>query len=183
VLARHGRPACDFRTPIPGRRFAEWIRGMDEAALDPALPPPPELVRLAEASRLIATSPLRRSLESARQLRPEQRPLVEPLFREVYLPTALRSAVRLRPRLWNLLTRIAWYCGWSPGVESFAEARRRADHAAEQLVALALERGDLLLIGHGQMNGLIGKRLRRAGWRGPWLRPRRYWAFAVYERS
>lgn len=155
---------------------------MDEAPLDPSLPPSPELARHARASRGIAASPLRRSLESAKLLCPEQTPVIEPLFREVYLPTAIRSGLRLRPRLWNLLARVAWYCGWSPGVESFPEARRRASAAAALLASLAQERGYLLLTGHGQMNGLIGKRLRRAGWRGPRLRPRRYWAFAVYQR-
>jgi broad specificity phosphatase PhoE len=183
VLARHGKPACDFATPIPGHRLAEWIRGMDDAPLDPVLAPPAELLRLARASSGIAASPLRRSLESAKLLRPDQAPEVEPRFREIYLPTAIRSGLRLPPRLWALLARAAWYCGWSPGVESFTEARRRASAAATLLETLALERGFLLLIGHGQLNGLIGKRLRRSGWRGPWLRPRRYWAFAVYQRS
>jgi len=183
VLARHGKPACDFVTPIGGRDLAEWLRGMDNAPLDPSLPPPAELVRLAREAQVIAASPLRRSLESAQQLCPDQPPVVEPLFREVFLPTAIRSGLRLRPRLWTLLARAAWYAGWSPGVESFAEARRRAATAATLLASFAQERGSLLLIGHGQMNGLLGKRLLRAGWRGPWLRPRRYWAFAIYERS
>ncbi|HEV8599258.1 MAG TPA: histidine phosphatase family protein [Gemmatimonadales bacterium] len=183
VLARHGRPVWDFATPIPGHALAEWIRGIDGAPIDRSLRPSPTLLELAHASRCIAASTLRRSLESAEILHPGEPPYVEPLFREVYLPTAIRSGLRLRPRVWTLLARIAWYCGWAPGVESFAEARRRATAAATRLTELARTRGQLLLIGHGQLNGLIGKRLRRAGWRGPWLRPRRYWAFAVYEQS
>ena len=181
VLARHGRPAWDFATPIPGHALAEWIRGMDGAPIDPSVRPSPQLLELARESRGLAASPLRRSLESAEILCPGEAPYLEPLFREVYLPTAIRSGVRLRPRLWSLLARTGWYCGWSPGVERFSDAPRRATAAAALLVSLASQRGQLLLIGHGRMNGLIGKRLRRAGWRGPRLRPRRYWAFAVYE--
>jgi len=34
VLARHGRTAWDFRTPIPGHALGEWLRGEGEAPLD-----------------------------------------------------------------------------------------------------------------------------------------------------
>src|SRR6185436_3380847 len=33
VLARHGRPAWDFRTPIAGHGLAEWLRGEAAAPL------------------------------------------------------------------------------------------------------------------------------------------------------
>ena len=161
--------------------MAEWVRGVDLAPIDPLHRPSAELELWARRSNGIAASPLRRSLESAAVLCPGAAPDVEPEFREIYLPTAIPFGLKLPPRLWSLLARGAWYCGWSPGVESFAEARRRASRMAVRLAELARDRETLLLAGHGQMNGLIGKRLRRSGWRGPWLRPRRYWAFAVYE--
>jgi broad specificity phosphatase PhoE len=161
--------------------MAAWVRGVDGAPLDPSRPPPPGLLELARSSSLIAASPLRRSLESARRLAPGQPPLIDAVFREVFLPTAIRSRLRLPPRLWNLLARTAWYCGWSPGIENFPEARRRAAIAATMLAELAARHGQILLAAHGVFNGLIAARLRRTGWRGPWIRPRRYWAFAVYE--
>jgi broad specificity phosphatase PhoE len=181
VLARHGPPDWDFRTPIPGDSLAAWVQGVDGAPLDPSQSPPPALVERARSSALIAASPLRRSLESARRLAPGHSLLVDPVFREVPLPTAIRSRLHLPPRLWNFLARSAWYCGWSPGVESFAEARCRAAAAAAMLADLAAQHGHILLAAHGVMNGLIGARLRRCGWRGPRVRPRRYWASAVYE--
>jgi broad specificity phosphatase PhoE len=40
-------------------------------------------------------------------------------------------------------------------VERFSEVRRRAAAAARRLQALATDRGDVLVVGHGLMNTLI----------------------------
>ncbi|MEO8450346.1 MAG: histidine phosphatase family protein [Gemmatimonadota bacterium] len=182
ILARHGKPLWDSMTPIPGSALAEWVAGIDTAPIDPTYRPPAALERLARNSPAIAASPLRRSLESAALLAPGTAPLVDPLFREVWLPTAFNTKLRLPPKVWAVVARSAWYSGWSPHVESFPEARRRAATAATLLARLASVHGQVLLAGHGLMNGLIGKRLRRFGWHGPRLRPRRYWAYCVYDR-
>ena len=137
---------------------------------------------IEEEADCIAGSPLRRSVESAQVLAPGVAPVIDPQFQEVYLPTSVRSRLRLPPKIWVFGLRTAWYCGWSPGVESHAAARRRAAAATASLVALTAAHPRILLIAHGVMNGLIAAQLRRGGWRGPWVRPRRYWAFAVYER-
>lgn len=181
VLARHGRPVCDTRTPIAGREVAEWSKGRDEAPIDRGFPPPAELVRVAQSSGVVAASTLRRSLESAAAVAPGAPPVVDPEYREVSLPTEIHSGVRMRPKAWTTLARIAWYCGWSPGVENLAEARDRAALAATSLIELAAAHHSVLLTGHGMFNGLIGKQLRDAGWSGPRMRPRRYWAFAMYQ--
>lgn len=182
VLARHGKPDWDEKTPIPGHALAGWVRGRDAAPIDPATLPPAELVQIARSSRVLAASPLRRSLESAEAVAPGVVPRIEPLFQEVFLPTDIRAGLRLRPQVWTSIARSAWYGGWSPGVESFTEARHRAAWAADVLVDLALTQESVLLVGHGIMNGLIGRRLRHAGWSGPRFRPRRLWAFAVYQQ-
>jgi broad specificity phosphatase PhoE len=138
-------------------------------------------VQIARSSGGLAASPLRRSLESAAAVAPNVAPHVNPLFREVFLPTAFHSGMRLRPKVWTTLARCAWYCGWSPGVESLPEALDRASRATAVLLELAAAHQSVLLTGHGLLNGFIGMRLRRAGWSGPRFRPRRYWAFAVYR--
>ena len=139
-------------------------------------------MELGQASHVVLASTLRRSIESVQLVVPGARPVMDPVFREVQLPTRIQSGVRLRPRAWTTLARVAWYCGWSPGVENFAGARARASVAAKALASLAEEHGQVILVGHGLMNGLIGKRLLRFGWRGPLFRPRRHWAFGVYRK-
>jgi broad specificity phosphatase PhoE len=181
ILARHGRPAWDFRTAIPGRAFAEWRRGEDDAPIDTSHRPGAELEQQVRRAQCIAASPLRRSRESAHLLAPSTEPLIDACFREAELPSAIRSSLRLRPEVWAWLARSAWFCGWSAGVESFRAARQRAERAAAILVGQAEERGAVVLVGHGLMNVLIAKQLRAAGWRGPRLPPSQHWAFGIYS--
>jgi len=183
ILARHGRPAWDFRTPIPGHGLAEWLRGEADAPLDSSHPPSADLEQLSRMAKCLVTSPLRRSRDSAQLLAPATAPLVDPCFREAELPCAIRSGLRLRPRLWEWLARSAWFCGWSAGAESFKAARARASRAASLLTARAEACGAVVLVGHGLMNILIARRLRIAGWRGPRFPSPQHWTFGVYERA
>jgi broad specificity phosphatase PhoE len=181
ILARHGRLRWDSRTRIQGRAFGEWLRGENDAPIDATHQPSRELQRLVSTADRIVASPLRRSLESARLLAPAIAPLVDACFREAELPSAIHSRLRLRPDTWAWLARVAWFLGWSAGVESFAAARGRAARAAETLVAQATARGTVVLVGHGLMNVLIAAQLRHAGWHGPLWPSRRHWAFSAYE--
>jgi len=183
VLARHGRPAWDSRTPIPGHGLGEWLRGEGEAPLDASPRPGAELERLSREAKCLVASPLRRSRDSARLLAPTTPSLVDPCFREAELPSAIRSGLRLRPEMWALLARTAWFCGWSAGVESFKAARERAAKAASVLAGRAEESGAVVLVGHGLMNILIARRLRATGWRGPRFPSPQYWTFGSYERN
>jgi broad specificity phosphatase PhoE len=183
ILARHGRPAWDFRTPIPGYGLAEWLRGEADAPLDVSPRASAELERLSRTAKCLVTSSLRRSRDSAQVLAPAAAPLIDPCFREADLPSAFRSNLRLRPEMWALLARSAWFCGWSAGVESFRAARERASKAASVLRGHAEACGAVVLVGHGLMNILIAQQLRTAGWRGPRFPSPRYWTFGVYERA
>ena len=183
ILARHGRPAWDFGTPICGRDFAAWRRGEDAAPLDPQSRPDPALDRLIRSAACVFTSPLKRSRESAALLVPGMSSVVAAEFREADLPSEFRSGLRLRPGLWGLLARSAWLCGWSAGVDSLAMVRERAKQAAALLQERAAREDVVALIWHGMMNMLIARELRAAGWRGPRLPSRRHWGFAVYERG
>lgn len=183
VLARHGRLAWDFRTPIPGHALAAWLRAEGEAPLDVSSRPSAELERLSREAKCLVATPLRRSRDSAQLLAPSIQPLIDPCFREAELPSAIRSGLRLRPMIWAGLARGAWFCGWSKGVESFRAARERAATAASVLTGHAEEVGMVVLVGHGLMNILIARRLRAAGWRGPRVPSTRHWTFGVYERA
>jgi broad specificity phosphatase PhoE len=182
ILARHGRPAWDFRTPVRGHAFGDWRRGEDDAPLDPTYPPPAALRAFMRGATSVFTSPLRRSRESAARLAPGVATLVDADFREAELPCGFRSGLRLWPGMWGLVARSAWCCGWSAGVETFAAARQRAAKAAALLRARAARDGLVVLVGHGFLNILIARHLRAAGWRGPPLPSQAHWGFAIYAR-
>ena len=180
ILVRHGKPAWSSGTWISGRG---WAAGKDAAALDPVVPASDALLALARSSGAIAASTLRRSLESARVLRPDLEPLVDPRFRELPTPTDIGSGIRLRANIWVGIARLRWRLGRSTGIESPKAAELRARGAAILLEELAREHDSVLLVGHGIMNQLIANRLRQDGWRGPRLRGRHYWAFRVYTKD
>ena len=182
VLARHGRPAWDFRTPIAGHALAEWLRGEAEAPLAEFPRPSAELERLSQTAQCLVASPLRRSRDSAQLLAPAAVPLIDPCFREAELPSAFRSSLRLRPEMWSWLARSAWFCGWSAGVETFSAARTRAASAAALLTKHAEAGGAVVLVGHGLMNILVARHLCASGWRGPRFPSSAHWTFGVYER-
>jgi broad specificity phosphatase PhoE len=130
----------------------------------------------------VASSTLQRACESA-QLLAAGRPLFcDPLFVETEIPSRISLRLALAPRYWSVLARAAWFCGWSRGVESLREARDRAHHAADRLDELAREHGSVMLVGHGMMNRLISRALRRSGWRGsaPGVA---YWSVGALERA
>ena len=49
--------------------------------------------------------------------------------------------------------------------ETRRQAQARADEAARQLIALAASGQDVLVVAHGFFNFMIGRALRRLGWR------------------
>src|SRR5687767_1900960 len=171
VLARHGRPEWSDTAFITGPELGEWVRGRNAAPIDPEHTPPPELRRIAREAKGFAASPLRRSLESLHLLVPDAIPFVDPVFREIDVPGSVPLPLPLPAQMYSKLSRIAWYAGWSPQVESFAEARDRARKAAETLVEIAPASGTLLLVGHGIINGMIGLALRKWAGKGPTCGP------------
>lgn len=182
LLARHGKPAFDDRTPVAGSAFAAWVRGYDEAPIDVTVPPPASLRAQASAMGCVATSTLRRASESAALLAPGRTFVRESLFAEAGIPARIRLSLALAPRHWTFLSRVAWFCGWSHGAESLREARRRAYRAAERLVELACEHGSVILVGHGVMNALISHALRRRGWHGS-ASGSAFWSVVTLQRA
>lgn len=182
ALVRHGKPTVES-SRVDARHFDSWVEAYNRAGIDPALPPPPRVRKLAASSAYALSSDLPRAVESLRVLAPERATPAERLFREAGLPRLAPISVRLDPQLWALFARVGWFLGWSRGTESAARARRRARSASRQLSDLAAIHGSVLLVGHGMFNALIAWDLRANGWRGPLWPSGSYWSAAVYRKS
>lgn len=177
TLMRHGKP--DHH--LPGRRsalaMAQWCEVYDLAEICDH--PPERSLRLAARAQVIVTSPLPRARSSLAKLgRPAQQ--VDALYREVAMPVMPLAFPALPPVLWLPLLRAMWLFGYKGEVESYAEAKQRAARAALQLIALS-RHGDVLLVGHGIMNKLIARQLRKLGWLGEKHASSRYWSSAIYH--
>ena len=101
-------------------------------------------------------------------------PPAELVARAATIPLVVTSTIRR--------ARVAWLLGWSRDVESLREATSRAARAADRLVSLASTHGSVMLVGHGMLNTLICRELRRAGWRGTGS-PRTYWGRVALRSS
>ena len=181
-MIRHGVPVCDHATRIRGSDFKRWVAAYDCAPLDPQRAPPASVRARVAATTCLATSELRRSLESAEALAPGRLVLSDPLFNEAAAPAAIPWRLALRPDHWDARARIAWLAGWAGDVESFRAATARADRAAERLIGLARTHGSVTLVGHGMLNTLIARALRRRGWKGGGS-ARAYWGLVALQQS
>ena len=178
TLMRHGRPDIASRGWLSARNMAGWVRDYNRAHIADA--PPPKAVATVASASIILCSPLPRAMESARLLSQGRDVRIEPQSGEATLPLADWAAPSLPPALWLGLFRLAWLVGWSGQGQSRHEAQAKAQSVADTLIQHAGQDAHVCLIGHGIMNAMIARALRRRGWSGPGLPPRGYWQSATY---
>jgi broad specificity phosphatase PhoE len=173
ILIRHGKPLFDERKWLIGSEFSLWVKQYDLSGVQEEDSYP------KHSSQLVVTSDLKRSIDSAQLLNPNEKVIADPLFREVELPV-MNSDLRLSPRVWTILLRLVWLSGYSRGCESYQEAKRRAAAASAKLVEWALIHDSIMLVGHGFFNMLIAKELLKSGWTGKRKAGSKYWSSTVY---
>jgi len=163
TLIRHAPVIADWDTRLSSSALGEWIADYDRAPIDTALPDAAVQQILQKADHIVASS-LSRTHDSLGILgiTPDT---VDPLFDEAPIPSSKGHFLRLKPNQWLVWYRVLWMAGLLRGDASFRAVRTRAEQAADRLIALAGEHGDVVLMGHGGMNHLIGRVLRKQGWR------------------
>jgi broad specificity phosphatase PhoE len=187
VLARHGRPALD-RTPLlDWRGYKNWWGAYDEGGLAPDETPPEALLAVARDAHAVLASPLPRSRETAEAVAAGREVVVDPVFVEAALPPPPIPGLKLRPGQWGVLARIAWWLGFEGGLETRAEAERRAEAAVERILKdLAGEPAAsrvVLVCAHGWFNRMMRPVLKARGWRCVVDGRDGYWSFRRYERG
>ncbi|MFN8947476.1 MAG: histidine phosphatase family protein [Alphaproteobacteria bacterium] len=184
VLIRHGKPDIGRTAWLSHRKFQEFIDHYERAGLDPENRPPRWLMELVGDARRVFASDRPRARESARAVAPHADVQQSPLFMEAQLKSPRLPLVRLRPAAWAILARVAWHAGHHGGIEDFGDAKDRAEKSVEMLSRVAHEDGIAVLVAHGYFNAIVGRVLRKQGWRRYGGRHRaKYWNAVVYERS
>ena len=184
TLVRHGEPALSRRVRLNAREYREfWARYEVMGLLLGQTPPAALTSFVAECDVLIASTRLR-AIESAHavgQGRPFER---ETLLVEAPLPPPRWPAwVRLSPRLWGFFARFWWwFFNHHEGEETRRQAEARADQAALKLQEIALEGRNVVVLAHGFFNFMIGRALRRRGWRMTLREGYKYWSTRRFER-
>lgn len=185
VLARHGEPALSRRVRLDADGYRRWWATYEEGGLLVGQTPPPDLVEAAARAGVVFSSVRARSLETARAVTGGDRFKPDPVFVEAPLPPpAWPGFVRLSPRTWGVLARARWwFLNRHDGQESRLRATARARKAARRLARAAEAGEDVVLLAHGFFNAMIGRELRRLGWRRVSTQGYRYWCAQRFERE
>lgn len=181
TMARHGRPALSRRQWLNAKGWAGWWSAYDLSGLAEGETPLPVLKDIASQSALVVTSLSPRARETAQVLAPGRDLVEDALFSEAPLPAPpLPDWFRMRPAMWGVLSRLMWWFGYAGGGESRRMAEARAERAAARLEALSRE-GPVLVCAHGWFNRMVGRALRRRGWRRVYDGGDRYWSWRRYK--
>ena len=196
ILVRHGRPLFSDNA-IRASQFGDCLQNYNSAPLDPASPPPTQLIELAQHCGKVFCSDLSRSRLSAQWLLASGNEREHAIFREMELPYANFPSPKLSPYTWIIVFRVLWLLGYKRKCESARAARQRAvfaarylQHEAQQLIHLDSAHGaepslsrSMMLVGHGLLNRFIAKQLRKDGWHGPTSIGSQFWAYSVFKKA
>lgn len=176
-LIRHGKSLLTDNDKVTIKEFTTWVDKYDYNGVFEETSYPSEALKKIAAANIVITSDLKRSIESARLLKPASKIISDPLFRETELPSIQSTLfdVRIKPSNWAILLRLLWFGGYSTGCESLSQAKYRAIMAAQQLIDYAREYQSVVLVGHGFFNMLITKELKKKGWIGKSSTSAKHW--------
>ena len=182
ILIRHGRPNIAVSPRTSHREFRSYIDAYEAAGLDPESIPPEELQDLLREIDAVYTSERRRSKDSARALAPHAELIADPLFAEAPLASPPIPLLKMRVAKWAVMSRILWHAGYHPEIENYRRAKSRAAQAADILMRRARIDGAAALVAHGYFNYIIGRELKRRGFRKSGTHRAHFWNSVVYEK-
>lgn len=183
VLIRHGQPHIALSPATSHAGFAGYIDDYEAAGLAPSSLPPAELQALLRELERVYVSGRPRSTQSAQRLAPHAQLIADPLFVEAPLASPRIPLLTMRVPKWAVVSRLLWHAGYHPGIENPRQARARAAQAADMLIAQARATGMAAVVAHGYFNWMIGRQLRRRGFRRTGSHRARYWNSVIYESN
>jgi len=183
ILIRHGQPRIALSPRTSHAGFRTYIDSYEEAGLDPQSAPPAELSDLVKELGEVFTSARPRASESAKLLAPHADLVIDPLFAEAPLASPKIPLLKMTVQKWAVVSRVLWHAGFHPGIENYARSNKRARDAANILMTRARKDGAAALVAHGYFNFLIGRELKRRGFRQTGAHRAKYWNAVIYEHK
>jgi len=185
VLARHGEPALSRKVRLNADEYREFWANYEILGILPGQTPPQQLVKFVERCGRLVSSTRLRAIESATTLAGERTFDRHDVLIEAPLPPPnFPRWVRLTPKMWGFWARFWWwFFNHHEGQETRREAEARADKAAALLIGLAAGGEDVVVLAHGFFNYMIGRSLKKLGWRLVESEGYKYWSMRRYERA
>jgi len=185
ILARHGEPALSRKVRLTAAEYRAFWANYEIGGILPGQTPPDRLQRfVAECGTLVSSTRLR-AIESARTMVGSRVFEHHEVLIEAPLPPPnFPSWLKLSPRIWGFMARFWWwYFNHHEGEETRAEAEARADRAAALLISLAADGENVVVLAHGFFNHLIGRSLKKLGWKLTESEGYKYWSMRRFERG
>lgn len=184
VLARHGEPDIHRKVMLTAHGYRDYWSRYELLGIRPGQKPPAELIEQTARAGAIISSVRNRSIESALALAAGREFERTPLFVEAPLPPPRWPAfIRMSPKVWGFIARFWWwFFDHHEGQETRREAEARAERAADLIIELAEGGCDVVVLAHGFFNFMVGRALRRRGWRLTANQGWKYWSTRRYER-
>ncbi len=185
VLARHGEPALSRKVKLTAPEYGSFWAQYEVGGILPDQTPPDRLKRFTADCGTLVTSTRLRAIQSAQTVVADRTFDRYDLLIEAPLPPPnFPRWVRFSPRIWGFVARVWWwYLNHHAGQESRAEAEARADQAAAMLMTMAADGQSVVVMAHGFFNHLIGRSLRKQGWKLVESEGYKYWSMRRWERG
>ena len=185
ILARHGEPALSRKVLLSAAQYRDFWAKYEIGGITPGQSPPARLREFVAGCGTLVSSTRLRAIQSARTMVGEREfPHHEILIEAPLPPPRFPSWIKLSPRLWGFIARVWWwYFNHHEDQESRAEAEVRADQSAAMLVALAEKGEPVVVLAHGFFNHLIGRSLKKQGWRLTEGEGYKYWSIRRFEKT
>lgn len=185
ILARHGEPALSRKVLLSASEYRDFWGKYEIGGIVPGQAPPERLRRFVEECGALVSSTRRRAIESARTMVGDRVFDHHEILIEAPLPPPnFPSWVRLSPKIWGFIARVWWwYFNHHEGQENRAQAEARADQAAALLIDLAAGGDTVVVLAHGFFNHLIGRSLKKLGWKLTESEGYKYWSMRRFERG
>ncbi|OEH92682.1 histidine phosphatase family protein [Bacillus solimangrovi] len=182
-LIRHGKSKCIDNERMTSNEFQDWIKKYDSSGVFEETAYPSKTQSIVGSAQIIITSDLTRSIESAKLLNSNIQVHSNSLFRETELPIPNNKYwdIKLSPVIWATLLRCLWFSGYSSNCESLSSAKNRATKATQLLIKYANEHSSVVLVGHGFLNKLIAKELKKMGWQSTNRTSYKHWSCSAFS--
>jgi len=184
ILARHGEPALSRKVKLSAQQYRDFWARYEVLGILPGQTPPPALKQIVEKAGTLLSSTRLRSIESAGALAPGRQVVQHAELIEAPLPPPPWPAwIRFSPKIWGFLARFWWwFFNHHEGQETRKAAEQRAADAAALLIDYALHGEDVVVLAHGFFNYMIGRALKRRGWKLVASEGYKYWSTRRFER-
>jgi len=182
ILIRHAKVEIDNTIKIDAQALKKWVERYDRAPIEADSLPPEQTITLAKEADVVVSSTLRRAIDSAHLLgvKIEEH---NALFNEAGIPEINIPWLKLKAKTWLVVLRLMLLFGLGKKDVSLKALKKQATFAAERLLLFSQEHDNVVLVGHGGMNWLIGQALMKKGWKPEGKAEHKNWGVSVLKKE